>query len=161
MAILFLVCSAMTLPSRLLLPVADLANAFGNHDSASLRHHAYEAVEDNVDVHPVEVGSIQGMAVHEEGTCSRLPEEEDLAGVYPAVGSILEEVVSEDNAGAADACWGVAHTAEAGGEQLLDYKDQPASFQAAVLVGSASFRHSASFEPAARQLQQVSIKSDG
>jgi hypothetical protein len=138
MASPFLVYSATTLPSRLPLQVADPANAVGNHDrgnQASHRDHAYEAAEDNVGVHPVEVGNIQDMVVPEADTCSRLPEEEDLAGVHPAVGSILEELVNVDNAGAADACWGGVHTAAADVEQLLDCKDQSANFQAAVHVG--------------------------
>jgi hypothetical protein len=101
----------------------------------------------------VAVGNIPRMAVPEEDTCSLLEEE--------AVGSNLGQLVNVDNAGAADACRGGVHTAAAGVEQLLDCKDQTANCQAAVLVGSASFQHSASFEPAARQLQQVSIKSDG
>jgi hypothetical protein len=147
----FLVHSETSLPSRL--PLLKAGPAHASVDQAS-HQDAHEAAEDdNAGVlTAVAVRSIQGMAVPEEDTCSLL--EEDLAGVQAAVGSILEELVNVDNADAADAC---VHMAAAGVKQLLDCMDQVANCQAAVLVGSASFQHSASFEPAAPQLLPVSI----
>ena len=148
----FLVHSETSLLIRL--PLLKAGPAHVSADQVSPRD-AYEAAEDNAGVQTaVAVGSIQGMAVPEEHTCSLL--EEDLAGVQAAVDSMLGELVNVDNAGAVDACRGGVHMAAAGVKQLLDCMDQ-ANCQAAVLVGSALFQHSASFEPAAPQLPRVSI----